>query len=234
MRIMTRAVVAWLVLAASAAGAAPLADAIDVSAADAHACAVTRAGEVVCWGADDAGQATGQLGASQRAPTVVAGVRDTIAVASGGEGTCALLRSGAVWCWGIDWFAGHAHTGWGGRAAPAPVTGVGDAVQVALGSAHACAVRRDHTIACWGDGRYGQLGVRERVTEAPLPVSVGGITNAVQVAAGGSHTCALLATREVMCWGTEAGGTGGVRDVLEPARVARVTDAIAVVAGENH
>ncbi len=49
----------------------------------------------------------------------------------------------------------------------------------------------DGTIRAWGYNCYGQLGDGSTTSRAS-PVTVGGITNAVAIAAGGYHTVALL------------------------------------------
>ena len=89
---------------------------------------------------------------------------------------------------------------------------VGGAVQaLSLGGRHTCALLSNGDVRCWGQNSYGQLGYGNKLPigddETPASVSavnVGG--DVVQVSAGESHTCALLATGEVRCWG--AGATG--------------------------
>ena len=72
--------------------------AVAVSVAPDHGCALSRAGEVTCWGDN----AAGQLGAAGPLD-LVAAVRGVprFAQVSAGEGrTCARTATGQVWCWG--------------------------------------------------------------------------------------------------------------------------------------
>src|SRR2546421_440722 len=62
---------------------------------------------------------------------------------------------------------------------------------VAAGGDTTCAVR-DGLAYCWGRNDYGQLGDGTTVYRAQ-PVTVQGLKDAVQLAVGGDHTCALLA-----------------------------------------
>ncbi|MBU5682639.1 MAG: hypothetical protein KQA34_02935, partial [Candidatus Aenigmarchaeota archaeon] len=43
----------------------------------------------------------------------------------------------------------------------------------------------------------------------PSPVPVQGINNAIAIAAGGAHTCALLSNGSIMCWGNNYYGQLG-------------------------
>jgi alpha-tubulin suppressor-like RCC1 family protein len=58
----------------------------------------------------------------------------------------------------------------------------------------------DGTAKCWGYNYHGQLGDGTN-TNRYTPVSVSGLTNAVAIAAGGDHTCALLSDGTAKCWG---------------------------------
>ncbi|MCA9709432.1 MAG: hypothetical protein KDK70_26560 [Myxococcales bacterium] len=93
----------------------------------------------------------------------------------------------------------------------------GAAVRVVAGGAHTCAQLVGGSVRCWGDGAHGQLGYgnTERVgdDETPAeagPVPVGGPV--AGLAAGREHTCALLETGAVRCWGRGDFGQLGYGD----------------------
>ncbi|MBN1874317.1 MAG: hypothetical protein JXA33_08800, partial [Anaerolineae bacterium] len=81
----------------------------------------------------------------------------------------------------------------------APLDAAEDApLTLALGSSHACALM-DGGVSCWGWGlALGTGNDTDRATQ----VGVSGLSSGVQsLAAGRGHTCALLETGGVMCWG---------------------------------
>jgi len=108
---------------------------------------------------------------------------------------------------------------------------------LALGGEHGCLLDREGAVHCWGSHRFGQLGdggeigIRARREE---PVEVEGL-EAVSIAAGTFHVCALDAEGAVWCWGH--GGFGqlgsGTEDRPTPTRVDGVR-AVALAAGEGH
>ncbi|GAA4703582.1 IPT/TIG domain-containing protein [Nocardioides conyzicola] len=183
-----------------------LTDAVAVSAGAGSSCAVRRGGTVVCWGDG----AWGQLGnggtTSSPTPVTVAGISDAVSVDVGGRHVCAVLRGGRIDCWGRG---GAGQLGQGSTASsttPVQVSGISDAVQVSVSApstgpdAHTCAVMRSGTVSCWGQNPDGQLGDGTLVSST-TPRPVAGLTDVVEVAAGGMHTCARRSGGTVMCWG---------------------------------
>jgi len=90
-------------------------------------------------------------------------------------------------------------------------------------------------VDCWGNAPLG-TGVADGLTPHPVV----GITNATAVAAAGSstvgtgHTCALLSTGQVSCWGSNDGGQlGDGTMVMRPTPVAAagIGGATAITAG---
>lgn len=152
-----------------------------------HTCMLLSTGRVMCWGANDYGQAGNfALGGRCRArttdgglpafdatycvrpPTEVSDLTDVVRITAGTDATCAVRRDGTVWCWGINPRLGDGLGMLGDGRAPDET----------------CGVRLGVVIQC-----------RTR------PVRVVGIDNAVDVSMGSGHTCAVLATGEVRCWG---------------------------------
>lgn len=96
------------------------------------------------------------------------------------------------------------------------------AVKLAAGSYHVCAIREDNSVVCWGSNAYGQLGRGQppvtvaavgdqagEMGDALIPVTFGSGRFAVDLAAGGTHTCALLDNATVKCWGDGIAGQLG-------------------------
>ncbi len=220
--------------------------AVEVVAGDYHTCARLSTGAVRCWGSASVGQLgtgnTNKIGDNEL-PSSIAAVSlggTAIGLAAGDSHTCALLSTGQVRCWGHGGFGrlGLGHTSnVGDNETPGslPVVNLGGtAIQITAGNSHTCALLTDGTVRCWGDGAGGRLGYGNTDdigdNEAPAsvsPVNLGGV--AVDIAAGDSHTCALLDNGTVKCWGQGASGrlgNGLVTDIGDnetPASAAAIT-----------
>jgi len=192
-----------------------------------HSCAILQTdGAVRCWGAG----AEGQLGygnnqsigddelPTSAGPVALGGA--ALQVATGFLHTCALLEDGTVRCWGTS-SDGQLGTGSfvviGDDELPTsvpPVAVGGPVAQIAVGGFHSCALLEDGAVRCWGRGAQGQLGYgntnyigEDELPDSVGPVDVGGTVT--HLTAGFAHTCALLDTGEVRCWGQALfGGIG--------------------------
>lgn len=215
-----------------------------VAAGAFHTCALGRSGRVRCFGHGGHGllgetAAGGEEGGEDvPAPREVAGVDGATAVAAGEGFTCAVVHGGMVVCWGRN---DHGQLGRGERGppgAPAPVRGLDGVVGLAAGRQHACARRADGAVWCWGMTVDGQMGAAASGEVAAVPVRVGFPEPAVEVAAGGYHTCARFASGEVRCVGSNDSGQlgtggGGAPEDRQRAPVAMngVMDAASLAAG---
>ena len=103
---------------------------------------------------------------------------------------------------------------WGDAGVPIveaqPGSSVGKAfVEVAERLVEELRGRSGGGVVCWGRGMSGRLGNGSNANQT-TPVAVSGLSDAVAIATGGEHTCALRTTGEVACWG--AGGNGRLGD----------------------
>ena len=76
----------------------------------------------------------------------------------------------------------------------------------------ACALTIEGKARCWGYGSNGRLGTNSTANVAPssaAPTDVPLGTTIIQLDAGQQHTCALLNTGAVRCWGTGSSGALG-------------------------
>jgi cysteine-rich repeat protein len=185
-----------------------------------HTCVVLDDGVTRCWGANNDGQLgygnTTQIGdgpGEMPASAVnVGGV--PIQISLGGGYSCAVVENGNVHCWGGNPLGslGQGNTADRGDnpgEMPPPATNLGaaDAIDIsASNSGHTCAVFDDGTLRCWGNNTNGELGYghTNRIGDQggempPATVNVGG--NVIDVEVGDFHTCALLDTGKVRCWG---------------------------------
>jgi alpha-tubulin suppressor-like RCC1 family protein len=215
-------------------------DIVQLAAGASHTCALRASGAVLCWGANRVGQLGDGTTARRRPePRVVGGVTDAVFITAGDEHTCAVRRDGTVLCWGLGT---HGELGDGqrvSRATPGPVRGLGEVVQVAGGHNHTCALRRSGEVSCWGSNISGELGDPAPGNDRPLPVAAVGVTDAAQVVAGFSHSCARLTSGRVLCWGRNFEGqlgdgtTGNFMRFL-PTPVRGLDDAAEITTGHFH
>jgi cysteine-rich repeat protein len=189
-----------------------------VSAAGNRTCALLESKAVRCWGARGAyGYANlGNVGSvnppSAAGDIQLGGLASQIAV--GYEHACALLESGELRCWGRGNLGalGYGNTSdVGGHpdnlpAAAGPVFVSEPVAQLVAGWNHTCVIHDDQDVRCWGSGGYGVLGVpgvgtigNDETPGSVAPVDVGGPVTAI--AGGNRHTCAVLESGALRCWG---------------------------------
>lgn len=71
---------------------------------------------------------------------------------------------------------------------------------IGAGYSHTCAVK-DGSVFCWGNNEQDVLGVDTGSGDITTPTRVSGVDDAIGVAVGSSHVCALHAGGAVTCWG---------------------------------
>lgn len=150
-----------------------LEDAVQVDAGSFHTCALSRDGQVACWGSNRSGQlGDGTRGASV-VPVGIPTLRDAARLDLGMDHGCAVRRSGEVWCWGSNEVGQLGNRATTDHLAPVRVEGV-DAVTVSAGHQHTCALERSGHVSCWGQNFSGQLGDGQRTPHArPAPIVLG-------------------------------------------------------------
>jgi len=203
-----------------------------------HMCALLTGGGVSCWGANTAGQLGNGTTTGATTAVNVTGISTAVAIAAGGNHSCAVLASGGVQCWGDD-AAGQLGNGPAGASTtPVDVTGITTAIGIATGFDHSCALLADGTVRCWGRGLEGQLGNGGQANSATPVSAIGMQLPIVALAAGSSHTCAVLSSGIGVCWGRNANGQLGngavVGDVPLPGSVTGLAGASRITGGFEH
>ncbi len=85
------------------------------------------------------------------------------------------------------------------------------AIAISAGTDQVCVVMTDHTVRCWGSNYYGESG--QALTGAPgagapilTPKPVSGASAISALSLGAAHSCALNASGQVFCWGSNQYG----------------------------
>ncbi|CAN5221440.1 hypothetical protein BH09MYX1_BH09MYX1_52050 [soil metagenome] len=151
-----------------------LADVVQVSAGESHACVVNKTGQVLCWGLNDYGQlGRGTTGGNSALPFAVPLGSGKLAtqVATSNAHSCAITTDGLVYCWGRNSGGQSGPTGDGGLN-PNPVTiptevkvggkaiaiGTGGANLQNFGTGYTCVLLEGGAVQCWGYNGDGELG----------------------------------------------------------------------------
>lgn len=177
-----------------------LTDVTSIAAGSDHTCALRSDGTVACWGYNANGQLGDGTTTNSAAPVAVSGLSNVKAIAAGGGSTtCALSNDGTVACWGFE-----------NTKTPVTVSGLAGIGSIAVGTNHSCALRTTGSVACWGNCQFGQFGNGLLSTDyKATPFDVTNLSEVQAVTAGSGHSCALLASGDVTCWGSNSYGQTG-------------------------
>ncbi len=211
-----------------------------ISTGQRHTCAVTTSGGAKCWGYNGFGGLGNGALSDSATPVNVSGLTSGVAQMSVGHFyTCAVTTSGGAKCWGYNAYGMLGNGTFSNSATPVDVSGLTSGVaQISAGDFHACALTTSGGVKCWGHGGEGQLGNGTFYNSA-TPVNVSGLTSGVaQISAGYYHTCAVMASGGVKCWGSNVyGGLGDGtfnNSRTTPVNVSGLTSGVAQISAGLH
>lgn len=227
-----------------------------------HSCALDALGVVWCWGSNRYGQLGGS--SSSAAPRAVNNLAAVRRIQARWEATCALTETDEVYCWGqrygrtpvriatgvLDLATGGDHyTCLQRQAGRLECTAEHDGrsyawtheldplAQLEAGSLHGCALRTDGHVDCFGlnndEARLGDgtIVLRDGVRR------VIDLQDAIFVDAFHAHSCAVVRSGEVECWGQDLQlgrlGIGPTYSRPRPVRVLGVSNAIEVATARD-
>lgn len=231
-----------------------LQDAIAIIASRGQTCALHDDKSISCWGQNHLQSLLERKIIASAIPVKVHDINNAVSIAAGWKHTCALLDGGTVSCWG------NSEQGKLGNPTsialgetPVMPYRVEGAVSISSNYEFTCVLHQSGNISCWGNNWAGQLGNGATGwgefgpdNFSPWPVYADGISDAIQVAAGGSHTCSLNQDKSVSCWGSNNFGTlGNGKDghgralysflvETDPVKVLSINSASTISAGLHH
>ena len=233
---------------------------VSLAAGSAHSCAVLANGSAKCWGSGQSGRLGNGRTLDSFTTVAVYGLDGTqasktaVSLATGSAHTCAVLGDGSAKCWGGNGSGQLGTYSDYSISTPEPVRDIdgaspgATAISISAGAAQSCAVLADGSAKCWGSNTSGRLG-RGTDEDSLVPVLVSGLTGGTpattvrSISTAVQHTCAVLGTGAVSCWGANFNGQlgDGTTDASNaPVSVSEIDGttpektAIAVSLGDAH
>lgn len=197
-------------------------------------CTIFDGREVRCWGFLDVGRVIigddfGEMGIN--IPIVdVGSVSVPQSVYTSVSATCVLFANQRIKCWGIQTALGNEHSRFTEFDDPTEMgdnlafVNLGTGVKVkemCLTVDFACALTIEGRVKCWGSNFNGQLGLGDTTARSEnvgdmgdnLPyVDLGNDLRATQISCNGLHTCVVLESGDLKCWGQNTHGQLGLGD----------------------
>ncbi|MCD9024088.1 fibronectin type III domain-containing protein [Cohnella silvisoli] len=175
-----------------------------------HTLALMEDGSVKAWGRSNNGQlGLGPL-TTQTTPTVITGLIGIKQLAAGDYHSLALMEDGSVIAWGYN---NNGQLGLGNttnQTTPTAIPGLSGVKRLVAGQNHSLALMEDGMVKVWGLNNYGQLGLGNTTYVQATPTLNTGLSGVKKLAAGSSHTLALMDDGTVKAWGYNEYGQLGV------------------------
>jgi len=217
-----------------------------VAAGATHSMVLLANGSIWSWGSNANGQLSDSSTLDSATPVLskIQSVALPKAIAAGNHHSLALLSDASVWAWGSSQF-GQVGEGVLSGALATPlatqVVGLTKVTAIAAGGDHALALVGNKAIWAWGKNDRGQLGDGTTINTA-TPVQVLGLPPGIavlKIAAGQSHSAALLADGSVWSWGSNLNGVLGdatftTSNSLAPIQAVGVATAVDIACGGDH
>ncbi len=239
-------------------------------------CVLFEGGKIKCWGYNYYGQLgqgnqqnlgdePGEMGDNLPFVDLGTGAKVT-SLFTGENSACAILEGGKVKCWGNNTFGQlglgdteHRGDNPGEMGDNLPFVDLGTgarAIAVSGWSLMTCALLDSGQVKCWGTNQSGQLGLGDEKDRGVKPGEMGDNLPFVDLGTGAkvtslttsqNHSCALLDSGQVKCWGSNGYGQlglgedsgrgkspGEMGDNLPPVDLGAGLQVVSLAAGGDH
>lgn len=194
-----------------------------------HTCALLISGDVKCWGRNNFGQLglghTNNIGDDELVSSIAPinlGAK-AIELSAGFQHTCAILENGSVKCWGenLRGQLGQGHSdSLGDDEVPSDIPAIPLAAlakKIYSGTRYNCALLENKKVQCWGENNFGQLGLGhtnnigdDESLSGLGYLQLGGNVVKMDISTISFHSCALLESGTLKCWGKNSEGQLGL------------------------
>ncbi|WII70528.1 hypothetical protein QJS83_08665 [Bdellovibrio sp. 22V] len=182
-----------------------------------HACAITTAGILKCWGSNAHAALGDGTTTNSTLPKVIDSVTYTkIAVGAAflGGYSCGITTSNELKCWGYN---GQKNLGDGTttqRTSPIVIDAGTQFKEVSLKGSHSCAITLAGVLKCWGYNFYSMVGDGTTVSpNAPIVIDSGTSYSSISVGHAAwtrSASCGITTAGGLRCWGIDYFGEMGL------------------------
>lgn len=181
---------------------------VEIAAGAHHTCARFASGAIKCWGRNHVGQ-LGLGDKLNRGDGVIESPCDAGPGIDGALG-CEMGAALPFVDLGLD----------AGADGGAEDGALGQVTSLVAGAYHNCVVLSGAHLKCWGYNASGQLGLEDTANRGDGPNEMGvslptvHMEPSVALAARNAFNCALSATGQIICWGSNGNGQLGVGDTV--------------------
>jgi alpha-tubulin suppressor-like RCC1 family protein len=199
---------------------------VQIDAGNETTCAVRSDGTLWCWGSNEFGQLGQGVASLEKCdsliecsshPLKVQGLSGITQVSVGENHVCALNSSGESFCWGNNLdlqIGGQQKT----QTTPLLINITHKFSMISAARFHTCGLSREGEVYCWGSAIFGRLGNGSTDSfRTAIPQKVAGLHGRVlSLQTHERHSCVILETHRVQCWGWNAFGQIGIGQDFGP------------------
>ena len=207
-----------------------------ISAGALQTCGIISSGAAYCWGYNGYGQLGDGTNTNSSVPVLVSGGLTLSNISAGNNHNCGIALNGTTNCWGYGYGGELGNATNTASNVPILVSGGQAFSNISLGNS-SCAITANGIVYCWGSNSYGELGSGLPVPNKNTPTQVTGNPNYSKISASDSHTCGLLSSGAVNCWGYNAYGQLGDATTINsniPVLVSGGLTFTSIDAGDTH